>query len=171
MESSEDVKRLIEIDPETLTVRTVTGLTSPSLVKSYSLAFSPDGKTLAYIARNEGKFQVALFDLVGLKTAAPDPEIHRADCAVRAAPRGLPRGAVLRSRSTPTRRDGPFERVAKGHPILKNVHWSMSGDLLDNGAIETERLIKNLEGFAGQDVDGFVLEHMNARPAGKGGHG
>lgn len=45
-----------------------------------------------------------------------------------------------------------LERVQKSHPIMKNVHWAPSGDLLDNGAIEVERLKKNLDGFAGQPV-------------------
>lgn len=49
-----------------------------------------------------------------------------------------------------------LERVQKNHPIMKNVHWSPSGDLLDNGAIEVERLKKNLDGFVGQPVVALV---------------
>ncbi len=44
------------------------------------------------------------------------------------------------------------DRVQKTRPILKNVHWSPAGDLLDNGAIEVDRLARNLEYFRGQDV-------------------
>ena len=49
-----------------------------------------------------------------------------------------------------------LERAQKGHPILKNVHWSESGDLLDNGTVEVSRLAKNLDAFAGQPVLAMV---------------
>jgi len=45
-----------------------------------------------------------------------------------------------------------LDRAQKTHPILKNVHWSPSGDLLDNGEIEVTRLVKNVEAFAGHPV-------------------
>jgi hypothetical protein len=45
-----------------------------------------------------------------------------------------------------------LERMQKIHPILKNVHWSPSGELLDNGSVEVEKLVKNLDSFLGQDV-------------------
>ncbi len=49
-----------------------------------------------------------------------------------------------------------LERVQKEHPIVKNVHWSSTGDLLDNGAIEVDRLKKELKNFSGQDVVALV---------------
>jgi len=45
-----------------------------------------------------------------------------------------------------------LDRAQKTHPILKNVHWSPSGELLDNGEVEVARLVKNLESFPGQPV-------------------
>jgi len=60
-----------------------------------------------------------------------------------------------------------LERAQKAHPILKNVHWSASGELLDNGAIEVDRLSKNLDTLAGQNVVALakaaLLELLNSR--------
>ena len=49
-----------------------------------------------------------------------------------------------------------FERAVKNHPVLKDTHWSMTGDFLDNGAIESGRLLKSLSAFAGQDTVALV---------------
>ena len=38
-----------------------------------------------------------------------------------------------------------LERVQRNHAILRNVHWSPGGDLVDNGTIEVNRLVKNAE--------------------------
>jgi len=54
-----------------------------------------------------------------------------------------------------------LDRGQKTHPILKNVHWSPSGDLLDNGEIEVTRLVKNVEAFAGQPVVQLVKLAMS----------
>jgi len=54
-----------------------------------------------------------------------------------------------------------LDRAQKTHPILKNVHWSPSGDLLDNGEIEVTRLVKNVEAFAGQPVVQLVKLAMS----------
>jgi len=45
-----------------------------------------------------------------------------------------------------------LDRVQRNHPILRNVHWSPSGDLVDNGTIEVNRFVKNAEALpADQD--------------------
>jgi len=49
-----------------------------------------------------------------------------------------------------------FERAVKSHPILKDTHWSMSGEYLDNGAIESGRVIKALAAYQGQDTVAMV---------------
>jgi hypothetical protein len=45
-----------------------------------------------------------------------------------------------------------LDRTQKTHAVLRNTHWSVSGDLLDNGEIEVGKLVKNLEGFPGQPL-------------------
>ena len=45
-----------------------------------------------------------------------------------------------------------LERAQKTHPILKNVHWSQTNDLLDNGEVEVSRLVKNIELFPAQPI-------------------
>ena len=54
-----------------------------------------------------------------------------------------------------------LERAQKNHPIMRNVHWAPSGDLLDNGEIEVTALVKNLDTFPGQDVRALVKAALN----------
>lgn len=60
-----------------------------------------------------------------------------------------------------------LERVQKTHAVMKMVHWGPSGDLLDNGEVDVEHLVKNLDGFIGMDVILIVktalLELLNIR--------
>jgi hypothetical protein len=49
-----------------------------------------------------------------------------------------------------------LDRASKTHLVLKNVHWSMAGELLDNGAIDVERLLRNFEHFPGVDTVALV---------------
>jgi hypothetical protein len=49
-----------------------------------------------------------------------------------------------------------LERVQRNHPILKNVHWSPGGDLVDNGTIEVNRFVKNAEALPG-DQDAVAV--------------
>ena len=49
-----------------------------------------------------------------------------------------------------------FERAVKSHPILKDTHWTMTGEYLDNGAIESGRVIKALAAYQGQDTVALV---------------
>ena len=62
-----------------------------------------------------------------------------------------------------------LERAQKNHPILRNVHWSASGELLDNGSIEVDRMSKNLDALAGQNVVALakaaLLELLTSRLA------
>ena len=62
-----------------------------------------------------------------------------------------------------------LERVQKGHPIFKNVHWSSQGELHDDGMIEVDRLVKNAQAVQGQDVlaltKAAMLELLAARLA------
>jgi len=54
-----------------------------------------------------------------------------------------------------------LDRASKTNPVLKNVHWSMSGDLLDNGSIDAERLLRNFEHFPGVDAVGLVKKALS----------